>query len=243
MLSPLRAFIILTNISISYAFRNLPTVFKGVSKEALKSITGTLSNEHTETPTVNFDWNKQWYPVAVENYLDSKRPNSIQLLGNDLVVWFDGKSWVTFEDRCPHRAVQLSEGRIEDNGELLCAYHAWRFDSTGKCTSIPFTSSKEREDYLQQQDKTCVSSYPTQVAQGLIWVWGEKGLPGSDVSIEAALKNLPLIEELHDPALAHRISSVKYNDRILPYGWDYFMENTLDPAHVVVSHHNIIGNR
>jgi phenylpropionate dioxygenase-like ring-hydroxylating dioxygenase large terminal subunit len=26
-------------------------------------------------------------------------------------------------------------------------------------------------------------------------------------------------------------------------GWDMFMENVLDPAHVVVSHHNIIGNR
>jgi hypothetical protein len=26
-------------------------------------------------------------------------------------------------------------------------------------------------------------------------------------------------------------------------GWDMFMENTLDPAHVPVSHHNIVGNR
>jgi phenylpropionate dioxygenase-like ring-hydroxylating dioxygenase large terminal subunit len=29
----------------------------------------------------------------------------------------------------------------------------------------------------------------------------------------------------------------------LPYGWDYFMENVADPAHVPVSHHGIVGNR
>lgn len=29
----------------------------------------------------------------------------------------------------------------------------------------------------------------------------------------------------------------------LPYGHDYFIENVVDPAHVPVSHHNIVGSR
>ena len=29
----------------------------------------------------------------------------------------------------------------------------------------------------------------------------------------------------------------------MPYGWDYFMENVADPAHVPVSHHGIVGDR
>jgi len=88
-----------------------------------------------------------------------------------------------------------------------------------------------------------VSSYPVQVLQGLIWVWGEKGQPGSDVAIQAKLKPPRLIEELSDPKYAGRIGRIVYNFRDLPYGWDMFMENVLDPAHVVVSHHGIVGNR
>jgi len=37
----------------------------------------------------------------------------VKLLGRELVLWHDGSSWRCFEDRCPHRAVPLSEGRVE----------------------------------------------------------------------------------------------------------------------------------
>jgi phenylpropionate dioxygenase-like ring-hydroxylating dioxygenase large terminal subunit len=33
------------------------------------------------------------------------------------------------------------------------------------------------------------------------------------------------------------------NDLELPYGHDYFIENVVDPAHVPVSHHNVVGSR
>lgn len=69
------------------------------------------------------------------------------------------------------------------------------------------------------------------------------GAPGSDVALEAALKQPRLIEELSDPVYEGRIETIHWNFRDIPYGWDMFMENVLDPAHVPVSHHNIIGNR
>ncbi len=75
----------------------------------------------------SFQWTKQWYPVAVVDHLDSSHPYAIQLLGKDLVLWRDGtNTWRCFDDACPHRLVPLSEGRIESDGNLLCAYHAWR---------------------------------------------------------------------------------------------------------------------
>ena len=190
-----------------------------------------------------FDWNKQWYPIAVSSLTDTGRPHKMELLGNDIVLWYDGSHWRVFEDSCPHRNVPLSEGRVEKNGELLCSYHAWKFDGTGQCTSIPQSRSKDKESALMSSAKSCVQSYPTMVEQGLVWCWGEKGLPGSDVSLEAALKRPHLIEELTDPAYTGRILPMTYNFRDLPYGWDMFMENVLDPSHVPVSHHGIVGNR
>ena len=39
-------------------------------------------------------------------------------------------------DRCPHRNVPLSAGRMTD-GLLECGYHGWRFDGTGACRLVP----------------------------------------------------------------------------------------------------------
>ncbi|CAE7939270.1 PAO, partial [Symbiodinium sp. KB8] len=79
-----------------------------------------------------FVWQKAWYPMAVIEDLD---PLGVS---EDLVAWVDGDGeWRVFEDRCPHRAVPLSEGRIEKDGTLMCSYHGWRFNGEGKVTAIP----------------------------------------------------------------------------------------------------------
>ena len=68
----------------------------------------------TEKEVEQFQWTKQWYPVAVVEFLDSSRPHAIQLLAKNLVLWRDGdKQWRCFDDVCPHRLVPLSEGRVE----------------------------------------------------------------------------------------------------------------------------------
>lgn len=67
------------------------------------------------------------YPAAIERDLQPDRPHSVVILGRKLVLWRDSnKDWHAFDDRCPHRAVALSEGRI-DGGELHCTYHGWQF--------------------------------------------------------------------------------------------------------------------
>jgi phenylpropionate dioxygenase-like ring-hydroxylating dioxygenase large terminal subunit len=38
----------------------------------------------------------------------------VDLLGKSLVLWADSKGqWHCMEDKCPHRLVMLSEGRVE----------------------------------------------------------------------------------------------------------------------------------
>jgi hypothetical protein len=56
-----------------------------------------------------FDWERQWYPIAVDEYTDKSRPHKMQLLGNDVVLWHDTKQWRVFDDSCPHRGVPLSK--------------------------------------------------------------------------------------------------------------------------------------
>ena len=110
----------------------------------------TLTSDQTldvgiEQTKEQFKFSQQWYPLGVIDHMDPKKPQSVSLLGKELVLWKDMKSgaWKAFDDACPHRLAPLSEGRVEPDGSLLCAYHAWRFDGSGKCTAIP-QSPKEK---------------------------------------------------------------------------------------------------
>jgi nitrite reductase/ring-hydroxylating ferredoxin subunit len=91
------------------------------------------------TDSSSFNWFKQWYPIGVAAYLDEGKPHSIQLLGKEFVLWYSqtDKQWSVLADACPHRLAPLSEGRVEPDGTLMCAYHAWKFDASGACVKIP----------------------------------------------------------------------------------------------------------
>ncbi|CAM9115130.1 unnamed protein product [Ectocarpus fasciculatus] len=187
-----------------------------------------------------FNWNKQWYPVLAADHVDPGRAHAVQLLGKNLVVWRNKEGrWSGFDDRCPHRAAPLTEGRIEDDGSLLCAYHAWRFDADGKCLNIP---QSDRGGKDEARPKACAKVYPTQVAQDMIWVWAENG---PDAGLESALTPPHLIPELDDEQglASGRVfrQGVQHTD--LAYGWDIMIENFVDPAHVPCAHHGIAGDR
>jgi phenylpropionate dioxygenase-like ring-hydroxylating dioxygenase large terminal subunit len=63
-----------------------------------------VTQQYTKEETEIFQWTKQWYLVAVVDFLDPTHPHAIQLLGKELVLWRDGSSqWRCFEDFCPHR--------------------------------------------------------------------------------------------------------------------------------------------
>lgn len=199
-----------------------------------------------ETPDAgSFNWTKQWYPVAVIDLLDPKKPHPTQLLGVDIIVWKDGDGkWSVFEDKCPHRLAPLSEGRVEDDGTLLCAYHAWRFDETGKCVDMPQASSKEEEERVKANPRSCAFTRPTMEAQGLVWAWGEGG---KEAEMEARMTPALLVPEIEGVGKSGEAPGGAFRNhwqvRDMPYGWAAFFENAIDPAHAVVSHHTLVGSR
>ena len=206
--------------------------------------------EHLVEKEGNFSWTKQWYPVAVADMIDPLKPHPVTLLGTDLVVWYDsvGEKWNVFEDKCPHRLAPLSEGRVEPDGSLLCAYHAWRFDGEGKCTAMPQANNQREEERIKGNPLSCASSRPTMEEQGLIWCWGESS-SGSDetVKTEAMMTPAPVIPEMKGVTKSGEAPGGAYRNhwqmRDLPYGWCAFFENAIDPAHAVVSHHTLVGDR
>jgi len=86
------------------------------------------------------------------------------MLLNEPVVLYrkeDGTP-VALEDRCCHRQLPLSMGKVEGN-DLRCGYHGLKFDASGTCIEIPGQAS------IPPQAK--VRGYPVLERYNWVWIW------------------------------------------------------------------------
>ena len=79
----------------------------------------------------------QWYVVLGSNQVKGK-PVGVTRMGEKLVFWRDDTGRLScLRDRCVHRGVQLSKGRVVSNGRLQCPFHGFEYDTTGRVQKIP----------------------------------------------------------------------------------------------------------
>lgn len=76
-----------------------------------------------------------WQAVALSADI-GKRPKRILFDGQPVVLFRSVQGIAALFDRCPHRLVELSTGKVI-SGEIECPYHGWRYDGEGRCTAIP----------------------------------------------------------------------------------------------------------
>ncbi|MEM8614048.1 MAG: Rieske 2Fe-2S domain-containing protein, partial [Cyanobacteria bacterium P01_H01_bin.105] len=179
-----------------------------------------------------FDWFEAWYPIYYVEDLDKAKPTRFTLLEQDVVIWWEPntQTWRVFANQCPHRLAPLSEGRINEAGQLECPYHGWSFSGSGACEHIPQQAS-DGEAHLS--NRACVASMPTVVRQGLLFVY-----PGNPEN--AAQVEVPIIE----PVDKEPDGWVMLNTfRDLPYDALTLLENVLDASHIPYTHHKTVGKR
>ena len=196
-------------------------------------MTVTLDNTITaggNDPT-KFDPKEAWYPVYYIDDLDRAKLNKFTLLGMDLVIWWEEKTqlWRAFEDRCPHRLVPLSEGRINEAGLLECPYHGWSFSGNGHCEFIP---QQLEGGQAQTSKRACATSFKTAIAQGLLFVY-----PGNEENADKV--TVPIIEAMEESSEWICLNTF----RDVPYDAFTLLENVIDPSHVPYTHHNTVGKR
>ena len=107
----------------------------------------------------------QWYVASAASRLGHK-PRAARVLDLELVLFrdSDGNAHALL-DRCPHRGVKLSLGRMTE-GSLACGYHGWRFDGTGSCVHIPSLVRGQRI-----AAGCSVPAFRTFEQDGYIWIW------------------------------------------------------------------------
>jgi len=113
---------------------------------------------------------RYWYVACLSSEL-ARRPLARVVLDTPLVLFRDGhgRPWALL-DRCPHRNVPLSLGRVRAD-ELECRYHGWRFDGGGSCRAVP--------GLLGPADRAArrAPAFPVREQDGFVWVFADAGEP------------------------------------------------------------------
>jgi phenylpropionate dioxygenase-like ring-hydroxylating dioxygenase large terminal subunit len=163
-----------------------------------------------------------WHPVAASSALKPGELQQAVLLGAELVLWRseDGAPHA-WRDRCPHRGTRLSIGRLED-GELVCAYHGWRFNAEGRCTGVPALPD------FTPPAAACARTYAATDSHGLVWA-----------SLGAPRGAPPDFPEASDP----RLRTVLCGPYDVASSGPRVVENFLDLAHFAYVHEGILGSR
>ncbi|SEU26991.1 aromatic ring-hydroxylating dioxygenase subunit alpha [Stigmatella erecta] len=157
-----------------------------------------------------------WFILCASGELGGK-PLMRTLQGTPLVLFRgEGGRPAALLDRCPHRNIPLSLGRVVE-GQLQCGYHGWRFDAAGECRAIPGLSGETRAK------ARCAASYATREQDGFVWVYST---PGVEPTSEPY--RFPLLE-------APGYSTVRRVVRA-PGSLHASLENTLDVPHTAFLH-------
>ena len=123
---------------------------------------------------------ENWLAVAVSEEIGSETPVAVTANGLHLALFRDKEGIVrAVEDRCPHRRVPLSLGKVID-GALRCAYHGWTFEGAGgKCVDVPNLGENERVP-----PSFSVNAYSVTEHEGFVSVWPSADTPSLSMPFE-----------------------------------------------------------
>ncbi len=156
-----------------------------------------------------------WYP-AIRASKVGKKPVTVRMLGEDIMLMRDNGRVHAFHDRCPHRGLPLSYGKQHFPGTVSCLYHGWTFDMSGQCV----TALNEGPDSTLPA-KVKVRTYATEERCGLVWVFVGDGPPR------------PLDADL-PPELSSGRNTVNYHIEEWACSWLPATENLMDSHDVFV---------
>lgn len=160
-----------------------------------------------------------WYPVMPTARLASG-PQPFRLMSEDLVLFNDAAGRpVALQDRCVHRTAKLSKGWV-DEGRLVCGYHGWTYDTTGRVVRIPQYTTEQIPGNSQ------VKAFHAAAKYGYVWV-----------ALEDPLAPIPEFEEAADPSFRQ----IDQFYEVWKCAGLRLMENSFDMAHISFVHRQSFG--
>lgn len=163
-----------------------------------------------------------WYAAAWSDELAGDKPLGCVMLGEPVVLYRRGDGVpVALEDRCVHRSLPLSVGRVR--GDVIeCGYHGLQYDCAGACVRIPGQQSIPAV--------ARVKSYPVIEQDRFVWVW----MGDPDKSDPAKITRFPWMTKAG-------WQQTKLHARIA-CNYQLVIDNLLDLSHLAFVHATTVGS-
>lgn len=168
-----------------------------------------------------------WYVAGMSSEFETRQLRGMTIAKRPIVIWrADDGSVVAFDDRCVHKRMPLSCGKLLENGTLECAYHGFTYDGSGQCVAIPSQMD------LPIPSRARLKPFPLIEQDGVVWLWA-----GDPQKIDQTRppRTPEFVDEEFDSDVISEPMHVPVNYRLL-------IENLLDITHFYPLHDGNIGN-
>ena len=165
-----------------------------------------------------------WYMVGWSAELSVGQVAVLQAFGQHMVLFrTESAAAVLLDAYCPHLGAHLGHGGTVAGEQIVCPFHAWRFDATGTCTAIPYASRIPKQARVR----------PWTVVEhsGMILAWYSPTKAAPDYTV-------PDIPELGDPAW----TALQLSEITVATTPREVVENVADKAHFLPVHGQQIDN-
>lgn len=166
-----------------------------------------------------------WYVAMPSIELEEGKLTHRTILNEPLVFYRKEDGGIAaITDRCPHRSVPLSMGKLLSGDRVQCIYHGLEYGADGKCVKNPHGSHKI-------SDALRLNSYPVVEKHTLLWIWMGDRKPDPDL--------IPDYSCLDDSPPLHvtRFGYLNVKSHYL-----LLVDNLLDLSHISFTHAGILGN-
>ncbi|HEY7715186.1 MAG TPA: aromatic ring-hydroxylating dioxygenase subunit alpha [Candidatus Binatia bacterium] len=154
----------------------------------------------------------RWYVIAKSTEIGAQ-PIGREIWHQPVVLFRNQQGGLrALEDRCAHRLVRLSHGRVIGD-RIECAYHGWQFSAAGRCVHVPQLAERTTLPNCQ------VKTFPVIEKHGFVWIF-----PG-DPELTAAISPIDMSEwdDLDEIPSWVRLTSRAH--------FSYLIENLMDMYH------------
>jgi len=158
-----------------------------------------------------------WFQVAWSVDLAPGEVVPLRYFGRDLVLYRgeSGEAHV-FDAFCPHLGAHMGYGGTVAGDDLVCPFHAWRWDCQGCNVDIPYSTRVNRSQRVRV--------WPVQERNGLVMVWHD--VSGAEPSWEPPV--LPEYADTDNYAAYPECRRLWPASRLYP---QFITENSVDAAH------------
>jgi carnitine monooxygenase subunit len=154
--------------------------------------------------------------------------HTLDFLGEPLVA-VRGRDFAVrcFFNVCRHRASRLLEGASgRCTGRIVCPYHAWAYDLSGRLKSVP-----ERHEFADfSEDAYGLKAIETEIYEGFVFVRLKPGLPSV----------AEMLAPYHTELAMYRLAELKplgrMTLRVRHVNWKNVTDNYSDAMHIAVAH-------